>query len=283
MKLSDSERHELQNLIFACFQPRKLLTFCWLLDILYEAIHRDTFEQTLVELIKYGETHDLLGELLNHCRNTFSFQDLPASFQQSLTEYDHKEAHTIRTSKPNFIGVKPRDMLIRRFRLDTALPESMQHGRSFELAIAIRQPDSPILQEDDLDKTKSGHLPISWPEDVDDIALHAQVSAPECEIHGKDNCSLRLYFGISYGVQMATATALRAFFNQDELRQLCFKLPVPFEDLPEDTHTAKVRELVLYMVCHGRFMDLIQQYQLQRPHVEWEALADIVPAGGVGQ
>jgi hypothetical protein len=80
----------------------------------------------------------------------------------------------------------------RSLRLDTALPSQVQQHRSFELAVAIRQPESPVLQEDDLDQTKSEELQVEWPEDAGSIALRIQISAPECTIQ-KDSCSFRLY------------------------------------------------------------------------------------------
>jgi hypothetical protein len=82
----------------------------------------------------------------------------------------------------------------RSLRLDTALPSQVQQHRSFELAVAIRQPESPVLQEVDLDQTKSGEVQVEWPEAAGSIALRIQISAPECTIQ-KDSCSFRLYRG----------------------------------------------------------------------------------------
>jgi hypothetical protein len=35
-------------------------------------------------------------------------------------------------------------------------------------------------------------------------------------------------------------------FSSEELRTLCFQLSVDFDDLPGETKTAKIRELILY-------------------------------------
>ncbi|MBP8003076.1 MAG: hypothetical protein KA314_30015, partial [Chloroflexi bacterium] len=80
-------------------------------------------------------------------------------------------------------------------RLDTALPNQVQQSRAFELAVSIRQIDSPILKEDDLDKTKSGDVKVSWPEDVKAIDLRVHVQAPECTIHGVDSYAFQLFRG----------------------------------------------------------------------------------------
>jgi hypothetical protein len=79
-------------------------------------------------------------------------------------------------------------------RLDTALPSQVQQHLSFELAVAVKQPSSPVLDEEDLDKIKSGDLRVVWPEDVHSIGLSIHVIAPECFIP-RDGCSFWLYKG----------------------------------------------------------------------------------------
>ncbi len=82
-----------------------------------------------------------------------------------------------------------------RLRLDAALPGQVELERSFEIAVAVRQPDSPKLQEGELDKTKSGDLQVEWPHNIDSVKLRIHVSAPECEIHNQDSYSFRLHKG----------------------------------------------------------------------------------------
>jgi hypothetical protein len=316
------------------------MNLCWQADIPYEAIHSETFALTLIALVEYAEIHSLFDQLLDYCQR-YS----PNSWSQALQRRLKGTLARTNTQRPAFLPIrlptKPEDIFVRKFRLDAALPQQVQHGRSFELAIAIRQPNSPKLQEDELDKTKSGNLQVNLPDDVDMIALQVHISAPECQIHGSNSCLLRLhkdqnslvyYFqltpqqsgrigmvvtvyykdewlggtrlhtlaqaqvvgqialdvysrplssgilGISYEVQLSVALTLRALFNLAELRQVCFELQVLFEDLPGETVSDKSRELVMFMVRHGRLADLVQQCQKARPSVEWEALADILPA-----
>jgi hypothetical protein len=79
-------------------------------------------------------------------------------------------------------------------RLDTALPGQVEWQRSFELAVAICQPDSPPLREADLDQNRSGDLQVAWPDDAPSIALRVHVSAPECTI-SRESHAFRLFKG----------------------------------------------------------------------------------------
>jgi hypothetical protein len=80
-------------------------------------------------------------------------------------------------------------------RLDTAVPENVYLGEIFDLAVAVRQVLSPILQEQDLSHTQSGDIQVSWPAGQDTIQLRIEVSAPLCEIVGESQAKFRLRFG----------------------------------------------------------------------------------------
>ena len=88
-----------------------------------------------------------------------------------------------------------RSLKTQSLRIDAAVPEQVYVNRSFNLAVAIRQPSSPKLSEEDLPQTRSGDAQVSWPENIPYLSLRIQVSAPDCVIHGVDTCSFRLYPG----------------------------------------------------------------------------------------
>jgi hypothetical protein len=90
-------------------------------------------------------------------------------------------------------GPKSLDMLS-SLRLDTALPSQVQQYRTFELAVAVRQFDSPILKEKDLDQTKSGDLVVKWDETTKSISMRIHINAPECTITD-DSRNFTLYEG----------------------------------------------------------------------------------------
>ncbi len=69
-------------------------------------------------------------------------------------------------------------------RLDTALPESVILGQSFDLAVAIRELASKIIDEPDLPKTKHGKVQIYWPLNFVAVRLKIEVEASDCRIHG---------------------------------------------------------------------------------------------------
>jgi LysM repeat protein len=82
-----------------------------------------------------------------------------------------------------------------RLRLDAAVPSQVFIGRTFELAVALRQLSTSVLAEDDLTQVKSGDVQVAWPKSEQCIYLRVQITAPECQIHGEDHFSFCLHAG----------------------------------------------------------------------------------------
>jgi len=62
---------------------------------------------------------------------------------------------------------------------------------------------------------------------------------------------------------------LTDYFDDGELKTLCFNLGVTFDDLPGDGKASKARELVAFMERRDRIPELIAECEKQRPNVEW--------------
>lgn len=62
---------------------------------------------------------------------------------------------------------------------------------------------------------------------------------------------------------------LVSYFNEEELRDLCFQLGIDYETLPGDSKTIKVRELVAYHERRNRIESLSQVCHQLRPNVSW--------------
>jgi len=62
---------------------------------------------------------------------------------------------------------------------------------------------------------------------------------------------------------------LVTYFNESELRDLCFDLKIDYETLPGDNKGDKARELVAYSERYGRCADLAQACYRLRPHAPW--------------
>jgi GTPase SAR1 family protein len=62
---------------------------------------------------------------------------------------------------------------------------------------------------------------------------------------------------------------LVTYFNESELRDLCFDLTIDYEILPGDNKGDKARELVAYSERYGRCADLAQACYRLRPHAPW--------------
>lgn len=59
-------------------------------------------------------------------------------------------------------------------------------------------------------------------------------------------------------------------FNESDLRDLCFRLHVDYEDLAGSTKRDKVRELVMWMDRNGRLPDLTILAAQLRPKIYWQ-------------
>ncbi|MBN2006047.1 MAG: hypothetical protein JXA21_22005 [Anaerolineae bacterium] len=103
----------------------------------------------------------------------------PAPGKGSFTEMEN----SLRLSAP-----RP-DLLA---RLDVAVPEQVYLQRTFDVAAAVRLPDSPLLDEDGLLHVKSGDARIFWPASQDHVRMCLQIIAPECQIVGDDQATFLL-------------------------------------------------------------------------------------------
>jgi hypothetical protein len=63
---------------------------------------------------------------------------------------------------------------------------------------------------------------------------------------------------------------LSTYFDEGELRTLCFDLDIEYDDLPGVGRSNKVRELVGYLERHSRIYDLLEVGKRLRPDVLWE-------------
>ena len=61
------------------------------------------------------------------------------------------------------------------------------------------------------------------------------------------------------------------YFNEEELRSLCFRLNIDYADLPATGRDNKARELVTYLQRRDRLPALKEAVLTERPHVVWPA------------
>jgi hypothetical protein len=59
------------------------------------------------------------------------------------------------------------------------------------------------------------------------------------------------------------------YFNDGELRNICFDLGAVYEDLPGQSKADKVREFLVFLEHRGRIHKLVQLCAQQRPNVPW--------------
>jgi hypothetical protein len=61
------------------------------------------------------------------------------------------------------------------------------------------------------------------------------------------------------------ARFLEAYFDKEDLKNLCFDLGVDYENLPGEKKATKARELVAYMDVRGRLVELREAVAARRP------------------
>ncbi len=89
----------------------------------------------------------------------------------------------------------PTGDVVAPLRLDAAGPERVTQGQTFDLAVAVRRPNSPPLAPGDLTRRESADFGVVWPAEAAFIRLRLQIGAPECDIEGGDSRDVRLYAG----------------------------------------------------------------------------------------
>lgn len=68
---------------------------------------------------------------------------------------------------------------------------------------------------------------------------------------------------------------MESSFNDEELHSLCFNLSVNYDNLPGDTLSRRIQELVGQLNRRHRITALISAIENERPHIEW---ATLIPA-----
>ncbi len=58
------------------------------------------------------------------------------------------------------------------------------------------------------------------------------------------------------------------YFSLEEVEMLCYRLEIPYEDLPGGTKSAKVREMLDYLVRRDRLNELINLVRQDRPNAQ---------------
>ena len=115
---------------------------------------------------------------------------------ESIEPYGDDNGHEVFHMDHNELEeTKPVEDEESTLRLDTAVPEKVYLGEIFDCAVAVRQVISPILKEQDLSRTQSGDIQVSWPAGQDTIHLRIEVSAPTCELFGESQAQFRLRYG----------------------------------------------------------------------------------------
>ena len=89
----------------------------------------------------------------------------------------------------------PPQLEVQTLRVDAAVPEQVFVDRVFDLAVAVRQMASPLLEQKDLKHVESGEVQVVAAKDTPLINLRAEVDAPDCEIVGKRSIQFRLVRG----------------------------------------------------------------------------------------
>ncbi|MFP4437074.1 MAG: hypothetical protein ACLFVO_07490 [Chloroflexaceae bacterium] len=62
------------------------------------------------------------------------------------------------------------------------------------------------------------------------------------------------------------------YFNEEELRDLCFTMGIDYESLPGEGMKGKTREILTFLERHNRIPELVEVVRDSRPDLDWEEL-----------
>jgi hypothetical protein len=103
---------------------------------------------------------------------------------------------------------------------------------------------------------RNWHISVAdHPDDVDELSQPLPLEKPSSHQTSVDRVKLR--------------QILIDYFNEDELRDLCFDLSIDYENLPGANKVGKARELIAFVERHGRFQELVEHTQYLRPNITW--------------
>ncbi len=139
--------------------------------------------QLLIDFLYEKRTADGEYVLLLFLFALYDMGEIPLGIIQAL---DRQQASSQLPSQP---------YSLEKLRLDAALPEEVCFQRAFDIAVAVRQFNSPILEEDGLAKVKSGIAQLLWSKATEYVQLRIKVEAPECQIIGNDCHDFILFIG----------------------------------------------------------------------------------------
>jgi len=156
-------------------------------------------------------------------------------------------------------------------RIDAAAPERVTVGVSFVLAVAIRQPDAPILQEKDLTRVESGEAEVLFAAGADAVRLRLRVNAPACAIADPDTYAFRLrrganpppfYFHLT-PQQIGPISILIQLFQEDEWLGGA-RLQAEADAVPAGAVTLQLRSQPLTAAADTAIKWQVQELEQQR-------------------
>ncbi len=193
---------QLHTILTKYYDSGELRTMCLHLGIDYENLSGGNKSGKSLSLIMYMQRRGQLDELAAYVYKTRPFitpEMLESHVKMGGDTYDDDRggdaSYGLQFEELEKSAPPAKETAVsQELRLDAAFPAQVQPDRAFMLAIAIRQSDSPKLQEIGLEQTTSGNLSVEWAAGADSAALRIHISAPDCDIDN-DEYTFRLRKG----------------------------------------------------------------------------------------
>ncbi len=194
-----------------------------------------------------------------------AFELLPALADLYLSAAMHTTAHQIYRSLAHYHEVGANEQQAIRF---TWRGDAVQGWRILaELQAGRISADDRILLQRLLDERLFTVQSSPRGETIADEMGRSQLLAPELSLALKT---------LSEGVAMGEWDVLKldqilvSYFDESELRTLCFDLNVDYESLPGDGKADKAREFIRYLERRKLISDLVKVGKRLRPQASWE-------------
>ncbi len=139
--------------------------------------------------------------------------------------FNSVEQLVTKITKCNWFDIKNVNVnapVFRQLRLDVGISDRIVLGQSFELALAVKQVSSTILDHKNITHIKSECLNFNWPERHAYSDFKLELSAPDCKIHGENSLAFRLhpsqdspaiFFHLTPQIQKKISIIVRAYLG----------------------------------------------------------------------
>jgi tetratricopeptide (TPR) repeat protein len=197
-------------------------------------------------------------------------------FMLDMTETQEIRSLSPGQSRQLMLSLRPKPNVLGRTRLRVKLtyysPARHEFEETLECQVEVRSHDEKLVELSHPTPAPMTPGNLDYPPGGTVRAGPATETEPIASAESGDDHPLDEEAGTTTARQYDTRSLYRGlteYFNEEEMRDLCFRLDVEYEDLPGAGKTGKARELITYHERRRALSTLIDMCRELRPKVDW--------------